>query len=168
MGGSPKIAAEHNGMERRCADCKIIKPLSDFYFRKTSGRTVPYSYCRDCTRDRTRRYKNSHPDSVKASQRRSYLKQKEKPRDYSRGWEYKIRTKYGIDAAEYERLFIESGGVCAICGGDNDGERLCVDHCHDTGTIRGLLCKKCNMGLGNFGDDPGLILRAAQYLKERV
>lgn len=58
------------------------------------------------------------------------------------------------------------GGRCAICGTDNTGKRRCfhVDHNHDTGKIRGLLCGNCNSGLGNLRDDVGLLNRAIQYL----
>ena len=57
---------------------------------------------------------------------------------------------------------LAQGGKCAICG--RKRRRLCVDHCHTRGHLRGLLCSGCNSGMGFFGDSPPLLLRAALYL----
>jgi len=54
--------------------------------------------------------------------------------------------------------------VCAICKGPPE-DTLCVDHCHDSGRVRGLLCRKCNTGLGSFRDEPDLMLKAIKYLE---
>lgn len=56
------------------------------------------------------------------------------------------------------------GGNCKICRNKPTRRRLDVDHCHDTGKIRGLLCENCNKGLGIFKDDPELFDRAKKYL----
>lgn len=79
----------------------------------------------------------------------------------------RMRKQFGIGAAEFDAMVKRQGGGCAICGttvGDSVGRRLAVDHCHDTGRIRGILCSRCNRGLGYFGDDRALIQRAADYL----
>lgn len=78
--------------------------------------------------------------------------------------------KYGITAADYQKMIVEQGGVCAIClcpptGRDKRHLRLHVDHCHTTGRVRGLLCYRCNLGAGFFGDDPDRLERAAGYLR---
>lgn len=63
--------------------------------------------------------------------------------EYNRMW--KLQTRFGMTLEEYDELFDGQGGVCAICGGSNpDGRRLAVDHDHETGEIRGLLCYRCN------------------------
>lgn len=77
--------------------------------------------------------------------------------------------KYGLTEAEYDKLLIDQGGRCAICGQEPRGgrtasARLHVDHCHDTGTVRALLCTRCNQGLGYFKDDPALLRAAADYI----
>lgn len=80
----------------------------------------------------------------------------------------KILAKFGIVPDEYDKLLAEQGGVCALCSGTEpiQGRMLAVDHCHATGRNRGLLCSNCNMGLGKFKDDPALLDRAANYLRE--
>lgn len=80
----------------------------------------------------------------------------------------KLRYAFGVGLVEYERLLAAQGGGCAICGAvvsDRWRRRLAVDHCHDTGRVRGLLCARCNFGLGQFRDDPGLLARAIAYLQ---
>ena len=68
-------------------------------------------------------------------------------------------------AAEYDTLLTQQGGVCAICKVAPDNQRkLAVDHCHQTGRIRGLLCTACNVALGHLQDDPERLQRALQYL----
>jgi hypothetical protein len=75
----------------------------------------------------------------------------------------KLKRRYGISAAEYDALLTRQGGVCAICR-KRSKERLCVDHCHLTGTIRGLLCRKCNTALGYLKDDQASLVAALAYL----
>lgn len=74
---------------------------------------------------------------------------------------------YGITLADYDDMLEAQGGVCAFdgptCGIDRFG-RFHVDHDHETGEVRGLLCTNCNKGLGMFQDDPQLLLTAAAYL----
>lgn len=77
--------------------------------------------------------------------------------------------KYGLTRARYYEMLAEQGGVCAICGTDNPGDRrttlFFVDHCHATGRVRGLLCSPCNLGIGKFGDEPERLERAAVYVR---
>lgn len=83
-----------------------------------------------------------------------------------------LRRKYGIGAADYDRLLAEQGGGCALCGvkpEDLTAGRyrtyLHVDHCHDTGRVRGLLCPEHNLLLGRFGDSPEMFRRILSYLE---
>lgn len=83
--------------------------------------------------------------------------------------EWLLQNKYGISADEYDELLRKQGGVCAICsseplGGSTSTRCLHVDHCHETGRIRGLLCSTCNTGLGLFKDSEELLWKAASYL----
>src|SRR5712691_2192430 len=76
----------------------------------------------------------------------------------------KLKRKYGISLEDYERLLALQNGACAICRRKSD-RMLCVDHCHKTGRVRGLLCHKCNAGLGCYDDDPSFMRAAAAYLE---
>jgi Recombination endonuclease VII/HNH endonuclease len=83
-----------------------------------------------------------------------------------------LKNNYGIDEVEYQRRLQEQGAVCAICKKPETEFRgsanrvLSVDHDHNTGKARGLLCGNCNQGLGYFGDDRDLLLVAATYLEK--
>lgn len=80
---------------------------------------------------------------------------------------YTLKTKYSLTVADYEQKLIEQEDVCAICRGANkSGRRLHVDHCHETGKFRGLLCINCNAGLGQFGDSLALLEAAAEYMRK--
>jgi hypothetical protein len=80
-----------------------------------------------------------------------------------------LRKLYGISLDDYNRLVKAQDGVCKICRkGCQVKGTLSVDHNHDTGEIRGLLCNFCNTGLGKFKDSPALLERAVSYLKGGV
>jgi hypothetical protein len=71
---------------------------------------------------------------------------------------------YGVSAACVAAMEQQQNGLCAICLEPPVGRRLAVDHCHKTGEVRGLLCNRCNAGIGLLGDDPQIIGRAVEYL----
>lgn len=84
----------------------------------------------------------------------------------------RLKHRYGITAAEYDALHDSQGGCCAICGKHAEAgnspshwkNKLAVDHCHDTGKVRGLLCNDCNAGIGHLGNE-SVALSAARYLR---
>lgn len=78
------------------------------------------------------------------------------------------RTTYGLEPEEYERILAAQGGACAICTQPfrlENRRALAVDHCHETGRVRGLLCQPCNTVLGLMEDNPVLLRKAAAYLE---
>jgi hypothetical protein len=75
--------------------------------------------------------------------------------------------KYGLTSVEYTAMFNSQGGKCWICQQRSFRKALAVDHCHQTGRVRGLLCSRCNYGLGVFFDAPGRLRRAAEYLERQ-
>ena len=79
------------------------------------------------------------------------------------------RLLYGMTMADYDRMHAEQDGRCAICGtleADLD-TKLYVDHCHTSGRVRGLLCRACNSGLGQFRDQTEALLNAVAYLHKK-
>jgi hypothetical protein len=85
--------------------------------------------------------------------------------------DYSLKSRFGIGVSEYADMFSAQGGVCAICSEPETMIRcgsavpLSVDHCHETGAVRGLLCSKCNMAIGHLNDNPFLARAAADYLE---
>jgi len=74
--------------------------------------------------------------------------------------------KYGIKATEYENMFRCQEGKCAICEETTPGQNLHIDHNHETGEVRGLLCSQCNMFIGLAKEDKNILSRAIKYLEE--
>jgi hypothetical protein len=77
-------------------------------------------------------------------------------------------NEYGITLEEYNRLLESQGGGCAICGRKVNIDSkfsLHVDHDHDTGKIRGILCSSCNLGIGKFDHDCSRLKNAIKYLE---
>jgi hypothetical protein len=67
-----------------------------------------------------------------------------------RAREYRLSARFGITLEEYDAMLQTQGGVCAVCGGIEEGRRLAVDHCHESGVVRALLCTSCNWQLGVY------------------
>lgn len=78
---------------------------------------------------------------------------------------YDLARRYGITKDQYDEMYNEQNGKCAICGDEKDV--LCVDHDHKTGVIRGLLCPMCNRGLGLFKDSALIVTNADNYINGR-
>ena len=123
------------------------------YAQDPDYRAKQRAYCRAYYRarkqeinERNRAYYHAHKQDIKPILRRGQLKR-----------------LYGMSPADYDALLAKQDGVCATCGKPSK-ETLCVDHCHATGTIRGLLCRKCNIGLGCYDDDPATLVTALAYL----
>ena len=84
----------------------------------------------------------------------------------------KLKIRYGITPEQYANLLVCQNGRCAICGNEETAkhnrsrkvQKLAVDHCHETGKIRGLLCQDCNRGISKFHDDPSRLKKAISYL----
>ncbi len=86
-----------------------------------------------------------------------------------------LKKSYGIGIKEYRSMFLEQYGVCKICGKreanlDRNGSpiSLAIDHCHETGRVRGLLCSNCNRGMGFLKDNADILRKAAEYIEENA
>ena len=109
---------------------------------------------REANREKANTYSREHKASNRIAQRAS-----------------KLKERYGITLEEYDTMLLEQNGGCKICGSPDPkrkgSKHLVVDHCHDTGAVRGLLCYRCNVGLGNFEDDLNLLLYLTNYASIR-
>ncbi len=127
-----------------------------------------------------KKYYWKNRDKVRAQQKLKYNRHKErytlKQRLYSQKnpesiWNSKLKRSYGITAEDYNRMFEAQGGVCKICKKPETAiihgkiVRLAVDHNHQTNKVRALLCTNCNIGIGNFQDNPLIARAAADYLE---
>jgi Recombination endonuclease VII len=128
-------------------------------------------------------WKAANPEKVKANAKLYRERHKAELYEKYKEWEreskrkdpeaYKAKTRrtnlkkaYGITIVEWDRMFAAQNGVCAICHRpETTGQRLSVDHNHKTGKVRGLLCHRCNRGMGVMGDDPLILRSAAHYLE---
>lgn len=91
-----------------------------------------------------------------------YQRRYRKETHYGRKWE--VRKKYGLEWDDYLALLDEFNHQCAICGESDD---ICVDHCHESGRVRGILCRLHNSALGSFRDNVEYLTKAIKYLEER-
>lgn len=138
---------------KKCSKCGEIKPLTEFYKAKSQKLREGYHrWCRECARKNARNWSFSE---------RGIAIRKQKQRGRT------LRLKYGVTEAWYEAQLKKQNGLCAICKDElrsNSGEPLTVDHCHTTSIIRGLLCRRCNFGLGAFADNPVWVNAAWRYI----
>lgn len=111
----------------------------------------------------TAQQRYNRTDKAKARRRRWYYGNLEKVRARSASDRLK---KYGLDEQGYYALLWFQDDACAICR-DPFATTPHIDHDHETGTVRGLLCANCNTGIGKLKDDPKVLLAAAAYLNER-
>jgi Recombination endonuclease VII len=134
---------------KSCKRCGEVKPIESFSCHSSTkdGRKQD---CRECHSKyhREQRLRN-HRDVYRV---------------------YELKRKYGMSLEEFNAMFASQDGKCAICGktdfkGNIRWKNLCVDHDHQTGKNRGLLCHRCNASIGYFEDDPGLLMKAIEYLR---
>lgn len=133
-------------MQKPCSLCQMIKNELEFWIDR-STKTGLSSACRGCSNQRQReQYKNSG--------------------NKTKSHGYNIQAVYGISELGYQTLFTDQEGRCAICGVHQSRipRRLHVDHDHRTGKVRGLLCGKCNSGIGLLKDEVSILQAAIQYL----
>lgn len=167
--------------QKRCSTCKVDKPLTEFYFCKHTSDNLR-SQCKPCHksyqssapgRERSRGYYKANRERIRANAQRHYTNNKARILLHnSRSWrspvqrrQDRLKSKYGITTPEYNQILSMQKGVCAICGRAPGRRSLAVDHDHDTGKVRGLLCGRCNSALGLLGDNLVGVERALQYLR---
>jgi hypothetical protein len=146
----PKVIFLNSDGTKRCSRCRETKPASQFYSRREtkSGLT---SACIECSRAHDKKRENT-PN-----------------RKATRKWAA-IKWFHGLTRQEWQAALEAQNFRCAICetAFDVTGKSMfnpCIDHDHDTDKIRGLLCRRCNQGIGLLQDSGNVAEKAALYLK---
>lgn len=148
---------------RQCIKCLENKGIAEFYL--ASDKRHRDTKCKDCAKRYKSEYYRNKRDSVlrAASDYRDRLGP-DTIRDKN------LRQKFGIGLEEYAELLKAQGGACDICKSSNPGRKdrthFCVDHDHETGKVRGLLCYTCNFGIGGLKDSVEILTSAIAYLKK--
>ena len=135
--------------EKKCNRCGEVKTASLFYRHKRMKDGL-FGHCIECHKAYGKRWAAENKELRHEIRMKSYLQ----------------RT-YGISNEEYDKMRHEQGYCCRICSrheSEVQHGRLCVDHCHDSGKVRGLLCKKCNSAIGLLGENCDILRAAIEYL----
>ncbi len=156
---------------KRCNKCGEVKPLDDFHGSK-GGRDGKRPECKPCNLAARRRWYQANREKVIAralkwqreNPERNKATQRAYQRDADKDREYHLKKQFGLTQAEYEQRLEAQGGGCAVCGHPPGKTSLHVDHDHDTGAIRGLLCMRCNNALGLFREQPRLLENGMRYV----
>lgn len=146
-------------MKKYCPKCKKNKYVENFSARK--NRKTPFSsWCKQCNAANLRRIHHQDPATRKSQMT---LWRKNNPELYLK----QQLKQYNLSLCEFIEIKVAQNDSCAICHTPENllSTRLRVDHCHETGNIRGLLCDNCNKGLGHFKDNIQSLLNAAAYLQ---
>ncbi len=137
-----------------CSECLKMLGYANFskYHDTSTGRTKYFSYCRKCSTVRSQRYRKRNPEW--------YIMEKKKKRC----------TKRGITVTELDILYMRQGFRCAICGvPESELQKvMAIDHDHETGKARGLLCEPCNIMLGSAKDNPDVLKAGISYLENSI
>lgn len=130
---------------KTCSTCGEEKPTDDFYHQRRA--------CKPCVREHQRRFRDSRPDY-----------------NHTRN----LQRRYGLSVDEYETFIANQNFACAICEveisttlGYKAKRPVVVDHNHETGEVRGILCPKCNLVLGHARENTTILYKAIVYLSER-
>lgn len=161
-------------MKRVCSICKIEKELNDINFAKDKYDPVAglTHNCKVCRNKKAKEYRDSNPEKIRIKN----LSAKESRKSFYASEEgilssrkAHLKRTYGITLEDYNKMAETQDHKCMICGGTEMNYRnkvLCVDHNHETGKIRGLLCGLCNSGIGKFKENEQLLLNAIKYLQQ--
>jgi hypothetical protein len=148
-----QIGRDIEEQQKDCCVCGVRKSFDCFYNYKNKSDGKSYR-CKDCDNLARDKYRINNPVSSKLKSRNRNLK-----------------FNYGIDLDIYYALLEKQNNKCAICEttennvtGDRVHWNFAVDHNHDTGKVRGLLCNQCNRAIGMLKDDAALLRKAADYL----
>ena len=128
--------------QRYCPSCQQVLPIKEFVRNRSTTSGIG-SYCRPCQAKKS-------DESLK--------------RVHGSARHYHLKRRYGLGADDVLAMLEAQDSACLVCRRQLTVGDSHVDHDHETGSVRGILCFGCNGGLGQFGDDPEVLVRAARYL----
>lgn len=133
-----------------CSRCKVAKEKKEFGKDSTTARGIS-SWCKSCKKTWRSEHRKKYPEKARIQ-------------DFTND----LKKNYGLTIDQYKQIHASQNGKCGCCGVDekNFKRNLHVDHDHNTGKIRGLLCTQCNPGLGYFEDSIEKLEKAIAYLKK--
>ena len=148
---------------RVCKWCNIEKPLSEYSLSAKAGSITKKKYvrrkdvystlCKECKSNQAlNRYHNKNKEEKEEIIRKAKFR--------------KIKNMYGLTESQYYDIMSKQDSVCAIC--KCQMEQACVDHCHTTGKVRGILCSQCNFALGQVKDNPLILRSMIDYLNDFI
>lgn len=158
---------EADAREKVCKTCQTSKPFAEFN-RRSASRDGLARVCKECDADRKKQDILQYPEKHREKRRQRHERNLEQNILNERLGTF--RRKYGVSRELYDELFDQQQGRCAICQMEalsRHGPKgtLRIDHNHETGAIRALLCNCCNTALGMFHDDIALVRIAVDYLR---
>jgi hypothetical protein len=180
------IIGDGGVIRRTCTCCHEVKlATTDFFsplYPLSDGKLS--ACCRVCSNKKSRKYRSSdpafkvksriqaskyrrdNPEEIKANQKKWRETHKEEIKRKNRRSRIK---KYGLEPEDYERMLVEQNNQCAICGDSwtptTSHDKLCIDHDHESGVVRALLCQRCNRALGDVREDIRIAEAVVAFLK---
>jgi Recombination endonuclease VII len=153
-------------MTKTCSDCSQEKSVDDFHksFKTKAGEQRYFKYCKVCASVRAKGWYQNNLESARERGKKAQKARRDQGLDTETRRRRDYKNKYGITLEEWKVLYESQKGLCAICSRDLEGIKVCTDHDHATGLVRGLLCTNCNQGLGYFSDNADTMIRGAHYL----
>lgn len=137
-----------------CSKCKKNKGI-EFFYKDANAKSGRYSSCKSCKNKSTQNWRKNN-----SKQYNEYVSSYRKTNRFK----VHLKAEYNLTVEQWSKMFQDQKGLCAICEGK--GKKLVVDHCHATGTTRGLLCHNCNRGL-HYLDTKGWLDKALLY-KDKI
>jgi len=153
-----------------CGENKLIEAFPLIPIMKRRKGEIYKSQCKECARNSDRRRKLRRQQILQQEREtltieldfheRAAIALRERLEKYA-------KVTYGLQIDHYDEMLASQKGLCAICGGPPPAHtRLVIDHSHQTGMVRGLLCNRCNVGLGFFRENQSSLANAIQYLQK--
>jgi hypothetical protein len=179
INGDP-FKERRKGGKPRATHCKRgheFTPENTYSYSNGPSRP-PRRHCKTCTAEQALRWRESNPARYRELLERGNRQREWTPERADRSRWYRIERDYGLTKDQFRAFWDQHGGACGICalqlreravrterGVRTTPDLAAIDHCHETGKVRGLLCQNCNTAIGYLRDSPDLLRKAAAYLE---